>query len=342
MQSIPTRILSRTIGLVALLALMCVPAFGEDDAGQKVYKHGLKSTAFIIRPVAPKRIAMGSGSLIDGKKKLVLTNEHVVGNAEKVAVFFPIFEKGKPVNDKERYLSKEGADFAQVGKVLFKDVLRDLAVIQLEKLPPGIIPVKFAADNPDVGAAVHSIGNPGASDALWIYTPGKVRSVYKKNWVAGQERTEHKATIIETTSPTNPGDSGGPLFNDKCEQVGVTQGGIVDAKTQGYSYFISQAEVKALLKEHKIVVNSAPPEPEPAENTTAKTDPGPKSPGTATADQQEKDEKSANLILSLTKSFVNNPDKRDIAITRLNELIAKYPKTKAAGEATELLKKLRM
>ncbi len=185
MQSLLTRITSRTAGLWTLLVLVAQPAFGQEDAGQKVYKHGLKSTAFIIRRLGPNRAAMGSGSLIDAKKKLVLTNEHVVGNATDVVVFFPLFEKGKPNNSKDRYMSKQGLDLIIRGKVLFKDVSRDLAVIQLEKLAPGIVPVKFAADNPDVGTAVHSIGNPGASDALWVYTPGKVRSVYKKNWVAG-------------------------------------------------------------------------------------------------------------------------------------------------------------
>ncbi len=100
-------------------------------------------------------------------------------------------------------------------------------------------------------------------------------------------------------------------------------------------------KVKGFLKEHKIVVTSAALTPEPDEpDMTVKTSPSPKTDNTSA--QQEKDEKTANLILSLTKSLVKNPDKRDVAIARLNELIEKYPKTKAAAEAGALLKKLRM
>ena len=124
-------------------------------------------------------------------------------------------------------------------------------MIELETLNSSVRPVKFAADSPPVGANVHSIGNPAASDALWVYTPGKVRSVYKKTWVAGKQGTEYAATIIEATSPTSPGDSGGPLFNDKGEQIGVTQGGIDDPKAQNFSYFIDVTEVRSFLKENR-------------------------------------------------------------------------------------------
>ena len=66
---------------------------------------------------------------------------------------------------------------------------------------------------------MHSIGNPGTSGALWVYTPGKVRQVYSKKWKAKlDERNIHtfQAKVIETDSPTNPGDSGGPLVNDRA------------------------------------------------------------------------------------------------------------------------------
>ncbi len=212
-------------------------------------------------------------------------------------------------------------------------------MIQLEKLPPGVLPVKFAADSPGTGANVHSIGNPGASDALWVYTPGKVRSVYKKTWTAGKARTEHKATIIEATSPTSPGDSGGPLFNDKAEQIGVTQGGIVDPSAQGYSYFIDVTKIKAFLKEHKITVSSAPP---PAVATETSDITKKKDPPKPMVTDAEKDEKNARTMLLLTKPLAANREKKATAIARLNELIEKYPKTKAAQEAEELLKKLRM
>src|SRR5213076_2868989 len=102
--------------------------------------------------------------------------------------------------------------------------------------------------SPDPGQTVHSIGNPGRSDALWVYTPGKVRQVYTKKWRAKlDERTtlHFEARVIETDSPTNPGDSGGPLVNDRAELVGVTQGGATNASL--LSTFVDVTEVKRFL-----------------------------------------------------------------------------------------------
>jgi len=107
------------------------------------------------------------------------------------------------------------------------------------------------------GSKLVSIGNPGASTGLWIYTPGEVRSVYRKKWMASDESGKHKSNhdvrVIEATSPVNPGDSGGPCFNDKGEQVGVTEGFLPDARA--FSLFIEASEAKAFLKANKVAFN---------------------------------------------------------------------------------------
>ena len=100
---------------------------------------------------------------------------------------------------------------------------------------------------------MHSIGNPGRSGALWVYTPGKVRQVYSKKWKAKlDQRNIHtfQAKVIETDSPTNPGDSGGPLVNDQGELVGVTQGGAIDAES--LSIFVDLSEVKRLINRRSV------------------------------------------------------------------------------------------
>jgi hypothetical protein len=106
---------------------------------------------------------------------------------------------------------------------------------------------------------VHSLGNPGGSGALWVYTPGKVRQVYQKKWAAkaGRETLQFEARVIETDSPTNPGDSGGPLVNDQAELVGVTQGGATNASL--LSVFVDVSEVKRFLSSQ--TVREIPPPP---------------------------------------------------------------------------------
>jgi hypothetical protein len=131
--------------------------------------------------------------------------------------------------------------------VVARDKKADLAIIQLESLPKEKKAVPLAASSAEPGQSVHSIGNAGKSGALWGYVPGKVRQVYHKEWKAdlGGRVLTFKAKVVETDSATNPGDSGGPLLNDKGELVGVTEGGAVNASL--LSTFVDVSEVKKLL-----------------------------------------------------------------------------------------------
>ena len=51
-------------------------------------------------------------------------------------------------------------------------------------MPDGVPELVLAKASAEPGQSVHSIGNPGGSGALWVYTPGKVRQVYPKKWTA--------------------------------------------------------------------------------------------------------------------------------------------------------------
>jgi hypothetical protein len=128
----------------------------------------------------------------------------------------------------------------------------DLALVRLERVPDGVPELPLAADTPDPGQAVHSVGNPGKSGALWVYTPGKVRQTYSKKWQAKLDSATvtFQAKVIETDSPTNPGDSGGPLVNDKAQLVGVTQGGAIGADS--ISIFVDLSEVKKLMNRRSV------------------------------------------------------------------------------------------
>lgn len=224
------------------------PAPPPLDAGASVYQKVVRSTAWVHSDRGGGRLATGSGSLIDKGRRLVLTNYHVVGDIKNATVFFPQFEGKKVVPDRGRY--KNGI----AGEVVELDKGADLALIRIDRVPDGVPELPLAAESPDPGQAVHSIGNPGKSGALWVYTPGKVRQVYNKKWKARlDERTvvSFEAKVIETDSPTNPGDSGGPLVNDKGELVGVTQGGAIDA--QSISIFVELSEVKRLMKRRSVV-----------------------------------------------------------------------------------------
>ena len=232
-----------------LLALLSVPAFvsaQEATGGAKVYKQSIHSVVW-IHSTRPNGLATGSGSLIDAERRLVLTNFHVVEENAKVMVFFPAFREGQPIPEKQYYADRVKR-LGVPGKVIALDRSADLAIIQLESLPEGAKAVTLATGSPDPGEVVHSIGNAGKSGALWGYVKGTVRQVYRKKWKAALDKrhvVNFEAKVIETDSPTNPGDSGGPLLNDNGELVGVTQGGAMNA--QLVSFFVDLSEVKQLL-----------------------------------------------------------------------------------------------
>lgn len=233
---------------VALAQPKADPAPPPLDAGATVYQKVVRSTVWVHSDRGAGRLATGSGSLVDKGRRLVLTNYHVVGEVKNATVFFPQFEGKKVVPERSRY--RTGIP----GEVVEIDKQADLALVRIERIPDGVPELPLATESPEPGQAVHSIGNPGKSGALWVYTPGKVRQVYGKKWKAKlDEKTtvNFEAKVIETDSPTNPGDSGGPLVNDKGELVGVTQGGAIDA--QSISIFVDRAEVKRLLNRRSVV-----------------------------------------------------------------------------------------
>ncbi len=232
--------------LLVLLGLGFPARALADDVGSTVYSKVLKSVVWIHSSRGGGKQATGSGSLIDRKHRLVLTNFHVVGDNDRATVMFPLYQNGKLVAERDFYLERIRRDGIR-GKVVARDRRCDLSLIQLEDLPAGVDTLPLASTSVKPGQSVQSIGNPGRSGALWVYTPGRVRQVYFKKWKSDLEGriVNFEAEVIETDSATNPGDSGGPLVNDQAQLVGVTQGGALNA--QLLSTFIDVSEVKLFL-----------------------------------------------------------------------------------------------
>jgi serine protease Do len=145
------------------------------------------------RPEQFKRQGTGSGFIIR-KDGLILTNNHVVANAQQITV---------TLSDKQQYK----------GKVLGLDPKTDLAVIKIE--PKTSLPA-VTLGNSDllrVGDWVVAIGNPfGLSNTV---TTGIVSA---KGRTIGAGPYDD---FIQTDASINPGNSGGPLFNTAGEVVGI-------------------------------------------------------------------------------------------------------------------------
>jgi hypothetical protein len=242
---------------LALLALaLSAPAVHADD-GPAIYRTLLKSVCWVLSPLGDGHLATGTGTLIDRDRRLILTNYHVVGDRDDVRVLFPHSERGKVVAERDYYLERLRR-YALRGRVVARDRKADLALVQLEGLPAGAEALPLSDDGASPGQSVHSVGNPGDSGALWVYTPGEVRQAYHKKWKAkvdGEERS-FEADVVETDSAINPGDSGGPLVNGKGRLVGVTDSIAVNARL--LSEFIDVSEVKKLLGRRDVKDLKAP------------------------------------------------------------------------------------
>jgi hypothetical protein len=239
----------RTLRWLPVLLLFASPAAltaQEATGGAKIYKDAVASTVW-VHSTRLLGLATGSGTLIDAGRRLVLTNYHVVEENPRVTIFFPEYRDGRPIPERTHYTDR-AKRLGVRGKVIALDKGADLAVIQIDAVPEGVKAIAVAARSPEPGELVHSIGNAGKSGALWGYVNGTVRQVYRKKWQAALSKTktaQFEARVIETDTPTNPGDSGGPLLNDKGELVGVTQGGALNASL--VSFFVDASEVKQLL-----------------------------------------------------------------------------------------------
>ncbi len=233
---------------------------GSGATAEEVHQYVLKSIVWIVNLDAQEqasgltrvRVRTGSGSLVDKANRLVLTNFHVVEGSSHLLVLFPAWKDGKLLTEREAYMNhvKNKSSHAISGKVVALEESKDLALIQLERVPSGFEALPMSRATVGAGQNVHSVGSPGTSPALWSYTPGTVRGVTSGfKWQAGPQGELHcHADVVVTTSPTNPGDSGGPLVNDRGELVGVTHGFHPEANSM--SIFIEVNEARKFIEKH--------------------------------------------------------------------------------------------
>jgi putative serine protease PepD len=140
----------------------------------------------------------GSGSIIDAQGD-ILTNYHVIANAEKLTVSF-------------------GSGKSYPGRVVGKDPDTDLAVIRLleqPKEPMTVVPLGDS-DHLVVGQKVLAIGNPFGLDRT--LTTGVISGLERPIHAENGRQIEG---AIQTDASINPGNSGGPLLDSHGRMIGI-------------------------------------------------------------------------------------------------------------------------
>jgi serine protease Do len=156
--------------------------------------------------------SMGSGAVISSRG-LIVTNWHVVGKEQIVGVVF------KPIASSRR-ISEDDILWARVLKT---DHVRDLALLALESTPPSITSANFGQLSlVEVGQDVFAISHP--EGLLWSYTEGVISQIRPKYEWKSDDKSTHRATIIQTQAVATFGSSGAPLFDDSNRMIGIFEG----------------------------------------------------------------------------------------------------------------------
>jgi S1-C subfamily serine protease len=193
----------------------------------------------LFREAAPSVVlilakdALGSGSLL--QDNVILTNLHVVKENGEVAIVFKPANPGGKATDDEVVI-------ADVVKI---DVQRDLALVRPRSLPNHIFrPLQISSQDIEVGADVRAIGHPKGQD--WTYTKGIVSSVRPDFEWSSAPGDSHRATVIQTQTPINSGNSGGPLLSDDGKIVGVNS--FIRKDAEGLNFAVAAKEISYFLR----------------------------------------------------------------------------------------------
>src|SRR5881396_2074148 len=160
------------------------------------------------RDRSPNNPGSGSGVIVD-KQGLIVTNNHVVGDAKEVEV---------RLSNRSKF----------VGQVIGRDPDTDLAIVQITPATE-LATVPFGdSSKVRVGQWVLAVGNPFALDRT--VTLGVVSGLDRD-----AVRLSRYEAFIQTDASINPGNSGGPLFNLKGEVIGINTAIINFAQGIGFA-----------------------------------------------------------------------------------------------------------
>ena len=193
------------LGKFELTQAAAAPAYdAEEQQNIAVYKKALPSVVnitstavafdFFYGPVPQQ--GQGSGFILD-KQGHILTNNHVIDNAQRVEV---------TLFDKHKYKAT----------VVGVDKAHDLALLLINNAS-NLQPATLAESaSLTVGQRVYAIGNPfGLSGTMTRGIISAIRSIRGPN-------NNPIEDAIQTDAAVNPGNSGGPLLNSRGEVIGIT------------------------------------------------------------------------------------------------------------------------
>ncbi len=173
--------------------------------------------------------ALGSGVIVDAKKGYILTNNHVVENAEEIQI---------QLIDKREIPAK----------VLGTDPKSDLAILQIDA--KNITQLSLGdSDKLRVGEWVLAVGSPFSTNLSHTVTAGIISALGRSYVMPGND---HYENFIQTDAAINPGNSGGALLNLDGELIGINTAiatGGMERSNRGVGFAIPSNMIKKVMRD---------------------------------------------------------------------------------------------
>ena len=219
------RTIRKTVTTVQKDALMEIN-IGTKAFLYKVYP-SLDAKPKKIKPRTGEWAGNGSGIIIS-KSGYIVTNYHVIDDADKIEVEFIL--NGE--------VQKFNAEVVQVDKV------NDLAIIKIFDMNfDGVdeLPYNFKSRSSDVGTTIYAYGYPMALTAM-----GKEVKV-TDGIINAKSGFDGDITTYQISAPIQGGNSGGPLFDDKGNFIGINSAVIRKDIADNVGYTIKSSYVLNLI-----------------------------------------------------------------------------------------------
>jgi S1-C subfamily serine protease/Tfp pilus assembly protein PilF len=197
------------------------PGEGKKMSAADIYQKAITSVVLI-------KTGSGTGSgVCVGSAEFILTNNHVVGEADDVEVYTFTVKDKAPVRQP-----------AVRGSVVFRSPKEDVAVLKLEKAPEHLLPLLVAEATPNAGEKVYAVGSPGLGKEV-------LEQSISEGLVSAKRRLLDEVPYLQHSAAVNPGNSGGPLLDDMGRVVGIVT---LKARLENVSFAIPPETVRTIFK----------------------------------------------------------------------------------------------
>lgn len=184
----------------------------KPSAASKIFKDSIESIAVVF-----SESGQGSGFTIkqDDRYTFILTNSHVVNGEDKVKVKWI---DGR--EDKGTVVADYGAD----------EMHRDIALVRVDGARG--LPLTLKSNTPVIGSDIVVIGAPRGLE--FSLTKGVISQIRKNG------------DFLQIDAPVNPGNSGGPVFDESGCVVGLVT--FKGKESEGLNFAIGYSPINHFLK----------------------------------------------------------------------------------------------